>query len=297
MRTLALTFLLLALIAVPVFGQDAQTNKDSAGYSMAVIVAVEFYSSGWAWRPDAYKDANNIAWILSNHSFEVHRLYGSNATAKNILKALDKASEKAGDEGSVLVYFTGHGLHPESDPSGDYVVPYGARVGEDADLIKVSTLKNRVLDTIRPENALFIFDTGSTLDQPNQEFGTILELATSLKEALSGHADKNNNGRVEFSELAKQIGPKVKDVKIHARPADEVFLSEDEVVVISTKINKKKKRKKRERDRFRPDQFDRLLEMRMEEKMRKMDELDQKMQEMDKLMEDPMRRLPFPRAQ
>ena len=103
------------------------------------------------------------------------------------------------------------------------------------------------------------------------------------------------DGKVEFVELADHIGPKVKNVKIEARPAEEIYITEDMVTVISTKIPKKRRKAKRSREHFRPDQFDRLLEKRMEDKMRRLDDLQQKMEDVDKLMQDPMRRIPLPR--
>ena len=286
---------MIALMAVPALGQEPVEKSTETGSSIAVLVAVEFYSSGWAWRPDAIKDTNKIAWILSNHGYEINRVFGQSATSKNIMEAVDKATSRIGEDGNIIFYFSGHGMNPESDPAGDYVVPYGARTGEDGDLISVETIRKEILDYIRTENALFIFDTGSTLGSPNQEFGTILELSTALKQALSGKADRNNNGRVEFSELATHVGPKVKNVRIHARSADEIIINEEAITVISTKIPKKKRKRRRDRERFRPDQFDRLFEQRLEEKMQKLDNLDQKMEEIDQMMDDPSRRMPLPR--
>jgi hypothetical protein len=160
--------------------------------------------------------------------------------------------------------------------------------------LAVSKIKGDVTDTIAAENALFIFDTGSTLTETNKDFGTIQELATALSEALTGSADTNNNGRVEFVELARQVEPKVKNVKIHARPVEEIFISETEVVVKSTKIPKRKRRKQ-EYDRFRPDPFDKRLDMRLDEKMRKLEQMDQKLEDIDQMMRDPGKRLPRPR--
>lgn len=293
MKKIALILIALLLLTTAAYAQDNQ--EEETGLSVAVICAVEFYSNGWAWRPDAINDANKIAWILSNHDFKVIRLYGHSATEKGIFDALEKAESMAGQDGSVMFYFSGHGIHPKADPKGDYIVPYGAAAQGEVGLINIERIKSEVVDYVRAENSLFIFDTGSTLSQPNMQHGTILELATALKKGLSGSADYNNNGRVEFYELAKSIGPKVKNVKIHARNADEIILSEDEVIVKSTRLPKKKRHRKTQRERMRNDQFDRLFEQRLEDKMRKIEEMDQKMQDIDNLMDDPSSRLPFPR--
>ncbi len=287
--------LLILLLAI-CFLAPAAIAKEKAvvqEYPIAIVVAIEFYSSGWAWRPDAIKDANQVAWILETSGFKVKRLYGTQADKKSIFDSLEWATREAGDKGQVLVYFSGHGMRIESDPEGAYVAPYGASPGVDADLIKVDELKKEVTDYVYPENTLFIIDTGSTYEQPDKQLGTIQELATTLKKGLStGSADGNNNGRVEFNELANQIGPKVKEVKIHARPADEVYITEDEVVVITNKP-RKKRRARKSAEPYRMDQFDQLLEKRMEEKIMKMDKIEQKMEEIDQLMSDP-RRLPLP---
>jgi hypothetical protein len=288
-----LLLIVLILIAQTAFAQGGASGitVETSSQPQAIIIAIEFYSAGWAWRPDAIKDANKIAWVLTNHGFNVQRLYSSQATSKNILKAIDRATSLAGGDGQVLFYFTGHGLRPDTDPQNDYVVPYGANREMPEQFLAVSKIKGDVTDTIAAENALFIFDTGSTLTETNKDFGTIQELATALSEALTGSADTNNNGRVEFVELARQVEPKVKKVKIHARPVEEIFISETEVVVKSTKI-RKKKRRKQEYDRFRPDPFDKMLEMRIDEKMLK---LEQKLEDIDQMMQDPGKRLPRPR--
>ena len=293
-RKIFLFFAILLLAPGLVFAQDEEmATADSEGESVAVIVAVEFYSAGWAWRPDAYKDANKVAWVLSNNGFEVLKLYGKSATEEKIKDGLAWATKKSGPEGHVLVYFSGHGVHPKSDPEGDYIVPYGAERDNDSQLMKIDTVRSEVLDYVKAENALFIFDTGSTLDQPNKNLGTIQELATVLKEGMTGAADEDHDGKVEFSELAEHIGPKVQNVKIEARPEDEIYITEDMVTVISSKIPKKKRRNSDAREHQRIDQFDSAFEQKMEEMMRKVEEIDKKMQEMDRMMEN--RRLPLPR--
>jgi caspase domain-containing protein len=289
--------LLLAPAAAIAQEPDASTLMSTSivesGDKIAVVIAIEFYSTGWAWRPEAIKDANNVAWTLSTSGFDVNRVFGKQATKKGIVESIEDAAGKAGNEGSVLIYFSLHGIKSETDPDGKYMVPHGAIVGVDADLLKVEEIRQAAYEYVPQENVLLVVDTGSTYEAKDKEFGTIAEFATVLKQGLAGAADKDNNGKVAFVELADHIGPKVKDVKIEARPAEEIMISEQEITVISTKLPKKKRRGKNKQIRMRADQFDQVLERKMEEQMRKIEELDQKMQEIEQIMNKrgPM---PFP---
>jgi hypothetical protein len=129
----------------------------------AIIVGINDYK---AMRHLKYaeEDAKQFETLLRKRvkdgDLTVVRLLGAEATKTNIEKALFDATRQASDQGTVLLYFSGHGLLIEDGKVNAYLVPYDA---ESADypgyFIAHSAVLNDLKEKTHARHRIVILDS------------------------------------------------------------------------------------------------------------------------------------------
>ena len=122
----------------------------------AVLVGIDTPTPGSGWAPlQAGRDVAQLASVLEDLAgpeLVVHRLVDERATKPAILAALAPDAHHEGTH--VWLHFSGHGVQvvdtsgDEPDGTDEALVPFGARIGQDADLLLDDTLGAQ-LDLLR----------------------------------------------------------------------------------------------------------------------------------------------------
>lgn len=112
-------FLLLMIISQP----ECRADK------RALLIGIgEYDTSATGWRKiHGDNDVNLLAPLLQKQGFNVTTLTNSNATKKNILKAINKLTKECKSGDDVYLHFSGHG-QPVIDCNGDEDRPYDQAV-------------------------------------------------------------------------------------------------------------------------------------------------------------------------
>ncbi|MBS1579963.1 MAG: caspase family protein [Bacteroidetes bacterium] len=174
-------FILLAAacIAAPLFAQK----------KIALVVAVGDYPQGGRWRNlSSMNDLKYVKAALEKNGFaekNIDTLLNQTATKANIVKALDKLIERAGNGDIVYFQFSGHGQQIEDD-NGDEadgydeaIIPYDAKANYDP-------------VTYQGQNHLRDDLLGEKLQQIRKKIGSKGSLLVLLDACYSGTATRGN---------------------------------------------------------------------------------------------------------
>jgi metacaspase-1 len=115
--------------------------------------------------PETVNDARSLVAVLIDPrhcgypSARVHPLREDTATRKGIMAGLERLADEAVDDATTLVYFSGHGGHPEGDLNQVYLCPTEADPNRlDATAISSETF-SAALNRIRSRRVVVILDT------------------------------------------------------------------------------------------------------------------------------------------
>jgi hypothetical protein len=235
--------------------------------SYAFVVGIDAYSKGWPRLDAAVSDARNMTAALQAQRFTVYSLTNAQATKTEILKYLSTVLPPVVKENDrFLFYFAGHGqtetMRATKTKMG-YVVPYdGSREGgEDAwhTYISMDEINKVLTNKYLSRHVMLAFDScfaglaltrSGGVAQSVQSYlkkqgvmaitaGGEGELARDglftrvLVSAMSGQADRNNDGYVTFGELALYTEQEVNRENNDQMPRHGSLRGEGQMVFVS----------------------------------------------------------------
>ena len=246
------TRLLVSIVVIAVTGHAAgglpeltpPATKRSAAQDAAVVIGVEGYSTGLPPATYAERDAEAFAGFLRDTvgipRSRVKVLIGPRATGPAMERALKAYAAKVGAEGTLWVYFSGHGAPAKGDawlmgysvnPEPDYLaegslrrsrlvqlagaIPADARAvvvldacfsGQDRSGKGLSKLRFSVPSTLAAAPRVAVWSA----TQANEFAGPLAPVRHGLFTyfvvgALSGWADRDGDGRVSFREAERYV--------------------------------------------------------------------------------------------
>jgi uncharacterized caspase-like protein len=104
--------------------------SDQFDQGHALVIGIADYLHARKLPPTVAKDATDLATLLQSPSCgylpgNVHVLTNGQATAANVRKGLNDLAKSVGEDGTAVVYFSGHGGQRLSgDDQGTYLIPY-----------------------------------------------------------------------------------------------------------------------------------------------------------------------------
>lgn len=103
----------IGLLALPAVSDTSEELIERFGNYHAIVIGINEYDALESYWPDlmyAEQDARDMAKILTDiYGFNVRTIYGSEATRKNILKAIRGKIESLGENDNLLIFYAGHG--------------------------------------------------------------------------------------------------------------------------------------------------------------------------------------------
>jgi len=117
-------------ISIPFSGEKKSKFKWYKNQKAIVIGIDRYRNANIPALKNAVNDAKALSKIFKHMNINVAEFYNSNATRKNILKALKNIEQTSGTEDSFIFYFAGHGqaLSQNNDKKYGYIIPYDAEV-------------------------------------------------------------------------------------------------------------------------------------------------------------------------
>lgn len=156
---------LLALAALLLLALPSPAAAD-VGYAreVAVVISISDYPAGWDDLPNAGRDGQRFAELMSGRGVRVFDLTDKEATRERILATLDEAGRAAAggaeEPGLLIVYFAGHGetRGPDRNPQG-YLVPYDGKPGNASQWLSMGHLRQKVAELDAVHHQLWILAT------------------------------------------------------------------------------------------------------------------------------------------
>ncbi|MBI5527627.1 MAG: caspase family protein [Deltaproteobacteria bacterium] len=236
--------------------------------SYALVVGIDAYSKGWPRLDAAVSDARAMTAALQAQGFKVYSLTNAQATKTEILKYLSTVLPPTVKENDrFLFYFAGHGqtetMRATKTKMG-YAVPFdGSREGgEDAwhTYISMDEMNKVLTNKYLSRHVMLAFDScfaglaltrSGGVSQSVQSYlkkqgvtaitaGGEGELARDglftrvLVSAMSGQADRNNDGYVTFGELALYTEQEVNRENSDQMPRHGSLRGEGQMVFVSS---------------------------------------------------------------
>jgi Caspase domain len=257
--TLLMTMLACVLVlayASVAFGQALKGGGFSDGESgpvgwyqksVAVVVGIDDYSSGWGRLSAAAGDARKMAKVLRERGFVVIELYNRQASFQGIISTLRKAAQTTGRDDRFVFFYSGHGHTKKSDWDGSttgYLVPAEGVSGDITSYISVAQIRDEILSHCKAKHVLLVIDScfsGTLLTRASINDGAVRDylgkrgiygitagmldqpavdglFTNVMLEGLSGNADFNNDGFVAFKELGMYAEQNVRARNRHQTP-------------------------------------------------------------------------------
>lgn len=135
----------------------------------ALIIGNDRYRNPWTVLPNSVRDARDVRTVLAQRlNFDTGEpLY--NVTKAEILKALRTIAEKAGDDSSFLLYYSGHGYYDDATDKAFWIPVDGTRnratwISSDEVFASLNAIKSRHILVIADSCFAGAFDKGSKLE-------------------------------------------------------------------------------------------------------------------------------------
>ena len=191
--------------------------------SVAVVIGIGEYGFGIEPRPGVRRDAELVAELLTDtYHHELLTLFGSNATAANILGLLETVVPRRLAPGDRLVfYFAGRGATTYGDRPTSYLVPYDADPSDESTFIPLRALLE-VLSVLPSNHVLVVLDggfPGPVLDRglTDPEIGRVFSQQARLLrrrrsfQVIASHQPNTTPGRVsQNAELSVSFGEAIR---------------------------------------------------------------------------------------
>ncbi len=153
----------VALVGVPLWAQNKAIRRDrgETAQRVALIIGNQNYEASPLRNP--VRDARGMKRALENIGFEV--IISENADRSQIGEKIYEFSQRIGNKGIALFYFSGHGLQVEGI---NYLVPIGAKIQEEYQVKHQCNSANEILDMMeaRQGNRINIVILDACRDNP-----------------------------------------------------------------------------------------------------------------------------------
>lgn len=136
---------LLTLMGVPLWAQDQRAIKrdhvEKTAQRVALVIGNGAYTGSITPLRNPVNDARGMKWALENIGFEV--IIAENADRSQIGEKIHEFSQRIGNEGIALFYFSGHGLQVDGI---NYLVPIDEKIEEEYQIKHRCNSANEILD-------------------------------------------------------------------------------------------------------------------------------------------------------